>query len=192
MKNKKIIGICIIVLVILVGVIIGLIILQNSKKNSNNDDADAKKTVSEFLTAYHNKDEKAAQYLTTTFNDTKFAYKGFQGILAEKMTYKIIDSNVSKSDSTKTTIDVELNNVDVASILKKYEQSTETDSNKMLSQVENEINAKSAPMKIFKITVTVVDYPTGMKIVMSSDFSNALLGGYNEYISSIIQEDLSK
>ncbi|MCL2841860.1 MAG: hypothetical protein FWE28_00100 [Oscillospiraceae bacterium] len=181
MKSKKIILIAIAILVVICLVLAGFIL---SFRGSQRELSEAEQLVDNFLRAYHEKDPRAGMFLTTSvFDDSDMTYDGVQGHLAETLTHTIIGERVDENDPQTIWIDVEVDNIDLAEILRGIENIEETNPNRILDSIEEYVNSPNAPRRTFQASVIVRVYPVGMRIQMNAELSDALLGGFPSYIS---------
>jgi len=150
-----------------------------------NADSKAASVVSGFFDVYKEKDSAAGQYLASgALSATGISFDGIQGVLAERLTYKVTGSETDKNTDGQVLVDVKVTTVDVAKVLQSFEQTTETDPDKLLAEVMDAIEASDVPLATRDCQVVVASYPAGMRIVMTADLSNVLLGGFNEYLAS--------
>lgn len=152
------------------------------------DPAQCKEILSAFLDAYKNQDPAAAGFLLNGGSEG-LSYNGFQGLLASSFTYEI--GNVDMS-YTVPYVMVSITNVDFKQILETYLESLDTEaatsSDAIVQALEDLVNASDRPMRTFECAVPVyyLEEEEGMKIEMTEDLSNALTGGFAEFISNYL------
>ena len=153
-----------------------------------------------FLDAYQAKDPSANVFLING-GEESLTYNGFQGMLASSFTYEVGDVDMS---DTVPYVSVVITNTDFKAILENYLGSldsghttlADTDSKKEVSQdqiVEDLtalLEAESRPERTFTCLVPVyyLNEEDGLKIEMTQDLSNALTGGFAEFVSNYLWE----
>lgn len=152
----------------------------------NTTTEDAKKIVSEFLNAYRAKDGEVGDFLmVTSVSDTSFSYNGYQKLCAEKLDYRIIDAAKSISDTETVLVSVEVENYDLETILNMVEKKALTTDDEILEYFYSIVESINAPTKTYYCNIKCRKFPSGIKIMLDAELSNALLGGYSAYISSV-------
>lgn len=171
------------ILVILLACIIGGIIYFTQRDDDQFDYIEAKKVVSDFLEAYKTKDSSANTYISGTFADDEIVtYEGYQGCCAEKINYKIIDVSKGDSDSELITVTVEIQNLDLTTVLNKLNEKSFDNDEEIIEHFYSLIQSDDAPTYTYQCDIKCKQYPTGMKILFDAELSNALLGGYSAYV----------
>lgn len=145
----------------------------------------ARAVASDFLTAYQNRDASAGEYLAITgIGNSVIDFSGFQGMVAEKLTYRITGSEVSGEDEASVNITADITNLDLTAILTPLE-SSEEDPDQLLLRLYDVILSDDAPVRTYQCTFPVRQYPDRMLIILTPELSNALFGGLNEYLASL-------
>ena len=130
---------------------------------SSEEEKQSMDTVSAFLTAYQEQDPACGEYLVGNEEGEAVSVEGFQSVLASPLSVEI-DSVDSEEDGY--TVNVVITNVDFGAA---------------------RLCAEDAATRKFEVPVPVTQ---DQKIEMTSHLSNALLGGYTEYISNLTMEVL--
>lgn len=148
---------------------------------------DSETTVNEFLTGYQEKNVDITKYLADNLDETNFNYVGFQGLLAEKLTFFIKDV---KEDDKQSVVTVEITNIDFTKAFDKVKAKVNTSftTEDLLKKLTNELSSPSCDMRTFEVSIPLVKKDDEYKIRMTESLSNALLGGYNEYVNSLLEE----
>ena len=155
---------------------------------------ESRKAVSDFLDAYISLDEeKCAEHLYHPDMDILEEEQGFselQKSFAENISYKILGSS---KEEAYDVVKVRIENTDfqalVEEILKENRDITEDQFEEMV--MERVANSTGSVRK-YECTVNVYSADGEKKIEMTDSFSNALLGGFPEYIASVTREELQK
>ena len=159
------------------------IVTPNNQKDEMNKIAES--TVSEFLTAYQRKDSAAGKYMTiTSIGNHEIKYDGLQGMVAEKLTYNIVSSKRDIEENEIIYVTVDIKNLNLPEIFATIEMS-EDDPDQLLENLYELIKADNAPQKPYNCIIAVQQYPSGMRIELNAELSNALFGGFNEYLASL-------
>lgn len=179
-KAKNISLFCIIV--VLLACIIGGIIYFTQRDDDKINCTEAKTVVSDFLEAYKRKDSFANTYFSGTLsNNEMITYEGYQGYCAERISYKIIDTH--KNDSNTVTVTVEIENIDLATVLNNLTKTSFDNDEEIIDYFYSTIKSDDVPTKTYECNIKCKEYPTGMKILLDAELSNALLGGYSAYVA---------
>lgn len=179
MKSKKGILIAIAILVIICILLIGIMLLGTSQLS------EAEQFVNDFLTAYQEKDPTVGRFLSASvFGNSEMSFEGFQGYIAETLTFTITGERTDVSDPETIWVDVEIENIDVIEIFTELESSNELNPVRMQEQAIEMMNSPDAPRRVFQVSILVMDAQVGMFIQMNEELSDALLGGFPTYISS--------
>lgn len=170
---------------ILVTVIIALGIgrVLDNKRNET-----GKTTVEKFLTLYKNRNGEAGKLLFNNVVNSEITFKGFQGILAEKIEFKI--KRVKKEDKGYQ-VTTEISNIDFGKIFQKNIDEN-VNAEKISENVKKQMKAKDVPIRKFIVEIPVVEENGRDKVVLTPELSNALLGGYNEYLDGLMGDGQSE
>lgn len=153
---------------------------------SSEEKEQSKETVSAFLTAYQKQDPACGEFLVGNEEGEAVSFEGFQGVLATPLSFKI---NSVDSEKDGCTVNVVITNVDFGAVLESIESDSfePSSSEELLQELKNRLCAEDAVTREFEVPVSVTQ---DQKIEMTSHLSNALLGGYTEYISNLTMEVL--
>jgi len=178
MKSKKVILITIIILLI-ISIALTLFILSMPRTLTV-----AEQFVDDFLSSYQSKDPRTIEFLTiSAFDDSDMTFHGLQGYIADTLTYRIISERTDELDIDFIFVDVEIETVDVAEIIRRYiENTTETDPNRIQEKLNNLVNSPNAPRRTFQVPVIVQEFPIGMFVQMNEELSDALFGGFATFL----------
>lgn len=181
-KFKIVISVCCLV-IILAGIIGGVIYFI---QNNNSSVQEAKVVVADFLEAYKAKEPNAFKYLQYSVTDEDMKFEGFQGFLAEQIDFKIKDG---KATDNQVTITVDITNIDLKCVFEDViaQLPSNATEEEILQKLESELSKEDCAKKEFNCEVTLVNEDE-YKIIMTDTLSNALLGGYNEYLAEMIEE----
>lgn len=138
-----------------------------------------KDTVELFLTAYQKKDTKCGEYLSDNEGEETVKFQGIQGIMAESITFQT--ESVDMGDKVNT-VNVVIKNKDFSQVVEKIIQKKKDEilsSEDVKNIIIENLKQKDAPSRKFKVPIKL---DKEGKIHMTSELSNALLGGYPEYI----------
>lgn len=182
-KNKK-------SLIVLISIILVVLIASGGwltyyfvQKNINTT-TEATTAITSFFDAYCSKSGDANNYLTfTSMDNIPITYEGYQGYCAEKINYKIIDVSKIDSDSDLITVTVEIQNIDLNSVLNKLNEKTFDSDEEIIEHFYSLIQSDDVPTHIYQCDIKCKQYPTGMKILFDAELSNALLGGYSAFVA---------
>lgn len=152
--------------------------------NTRDEDMEIKKVTKDFLLGYQDLDEKIGQYLVGYDNDDIIKYNGFQAILARKMTFKI--GKIEYIDNTYL-VNLKINNVDFQVAFEEVLEELTIDDTEddVIKKLSDRLEADFAKRKEFELSIPVQQVNDTYKIVLTSELSNALLGGYNEYLTTL-------
>lgn len=145
-----------------------------------------KAEVEEFLTAYQSLDGDANQYLANKIE--KIEYNGIQGLLAEQITFSV--NNVKKYEDDSYIVTTQITNVDFKEAFETVTEDVneETPVEVIIEKLYEIVKSDSAPHRDFTIEIKLNKYGNEYKIELTEELSNALFGGYNEYLSELIGE----
>jgi len=184
MKSKRKMLIALVLLIISSLSLIGCTSREEDVEIDEDEVVNAEQFVSDFLTAYQEKDPNAGAFLTTSaFGESDMIFEGFQSYLAETLTYTIVGWRVDEHDPELIWVDTKIENVDFAEILLELEDTDETDSDLILEMVIELIRSPNAPRRVFEVSIIVIEFPTEMLIELDGELSDALLGGFPTFIA---------
>lgn len=151
--------------------------------SSNNEELEIVNNVQTFLESYQSLDGSIGEYLADHDKDT-LKFNGFQSILAQQMTFKI--GKVKCSDDGYL-VNVKINNVDFREVFEEIiEEYTVGDTEEdILKKLSNKLEDESAKRKHFDVEILIQQTGDTYEITLTPELSNALLGGYNEYLTSL-------
>ena len=165
------------------GLIIGGICLLMLCGGPSKTEKQCRENVEAFLQSYQSLDETCSEYLSKNENEEKTKFEGFQAFLAKQITYKINSVDVNEKNRT---VEVKITNIDFKKIIEEFINkktlniaSAEEFKNELIKKIQS----KDAPKRKFNIVIKLDD---DCKIIMTSELSNALLGGYTQYINELI------
>lgn len=144
--------------------------------------------LAQFLDDYHNKEPEANEFLINGGSE-EMSFDGFQGILAESFTYEIGSVDMSY---TVPYVSVKITNIDFKKILETYIESLgdkdAASADAVVNSLTDLLAASDRPMRTFECSVPVyyLDEEGGLKIEMTEELSNALTGGFAEFISEYL------
>ena len=153
---------------------------------SSEEKEQCKENVSAFLEAYQAKDATCGKYLSGSEEDTNVAFEGFQSVLADPITFEIKSVDVNKEYNV---VNVVITNVDFEAVFEGLvNEDLAVDSTENIAlELEKRLQADDAPMREFEVPVKLNEE---QKIEMTSELSNALLGGYTQYIYELTEGDM--
>lgn len=151
--------------------------------SSNNEEIKIVGNVQTFLEGYQSLDGSIGEYLADYDKDT-LKFTGFQSILAQQMTFKI--GKVERSDDGYL-VNVKISNVDFQAVFEEIiEEYTVDDTEEdILKKLSNKLEDESAKRKDFDVKILIQQTGDAYEIILTPELSNALLGGYNEYLTSL-------
>ena len=150
------------------------------------EEKQSRETVSAFLTAYQEQDPACGEYLVGNEEGEAVSFEGFQGVLASPLSFEI---NSVDSEAGGYTVNVVITNVDFGAALESMEADffEPFSREELLQELKKRLCAEDATTREFEVQVPVTQ---DQKIEMTSHLSNALMGGYTEYISNLTMEVL--
>jgi len=166
-------------------IILFVLLLVICLNGCSTEEKDASKTkVDEFLRLYQSLDSNAGACLANQIGYQTVQYEGMQAVLAKRITFET--GRVKKSDDyylVHTTI----KNVDFINVFETMQQelSADTSVDEILLQLQQRLEADDAVMREFSLEVPVQKNGDTYEIVMTGELSNALSGGYNEYLTQL-------
>ena len=151
--------------------------------SSNDEELEIKDTVQTFLEGYQSLDGSVGEYLAD-YNENILQFNGFQSILAQQMTFKI--GKVEYSDD-EYLVNVEISNVDFQAAFEEIidEYAVDDTEEDILKKLSNKLKDESAERKDFEVEILIQQTEDIYEITLTPELSNALLGGYNEYLTSL-------
>lgn len=158
---------------------IGLISTVLLSGCSSKEKEQCKEQVTGFLTAYQAQDSECGKYLAGSEGDGTINFEGFQGVLAESIIFEVESVEIEDEYHVVNTI---ITNVDFGTVVEELANSEELNmetKEDILLELENRLKAEDAPEREFEVPIRL---DKEMKVEMTSELSNALLGGYIEYI----------
>lgn len=172
---RKIVGTCIVL----------LLVCLFGFSGCHSEEADmSQKTVQQFLTLYQAQDSSAGAYIANRM-DEEMEFKGFQSVLADRLSFEI---QKSKKEDENYIVSVLIHNVDFQAAFEELSQEINVSSvteSEILEQLKAKLQSESAKMKEFEVEVPVRKDGEEYKLILTSELSNALFGGYNEYLTSL-------
>lgn len=150
---------------------------------SSKEERQCQEQVKAFLTAYQEQDTTCGKYLSGNEDNESVEFKGFQAILAEPVKFQIKSAEVNKDYNIVKVI---VTNVDFGKVFEELvndDLQVET-REAIVTELEKRLQAEDAPMREFEISVKL---DKNQKIEMTSELSNALLGGYTQYIYELTE-----
>ena len=140
--------------------------------------------VKAFLMAYQKKDVTCGKYLAGNKEDETVQFRGFQAILAESIEFKI---ESAKKHEDYNIVNVVITNVDFGRVydglVSNGDLQVDTTED-IIIELEKRLQKEDAPMREFEVEI-IMDKEE--KIEMTSELSNALLGGYTQYIYELME-----
>ncbi len=146
-----------------------------------------KEQVTAFLSSYQAKDKTSGKYLSDNKEGEVMVFEGFQAILAEPIKFEIKSVEVNKDYNI---VNVVITNVDFGVVFEGLVNSDDLHidtTEEIMDELEKRLQAKDAPMHEYEIAVKL---DKEQKIEMTSELSNALLGGYTQYIYELTEGGL--
>lgn len=145
-----------------------------------------KARVEEFLTAYQSLDRDANQYLANKIEEIE--YNGIQALLAEQITFSV--NNIKKYENGSYVVTTQITNIDFKEAFETATKDVneETSADVIIEKVYEIVKSDSAPYRDFTVEIKLNKYGSEYKIELTAELSNALFGGYNEYLSELIGE----
>lgn len=179
--NKKtliVVGICCIVVLS-----VGLFCLF---QRNNRYIKETEVVITEFLQSYKAKQPDTFKYLQYPVAEVNMQFEGFQGILAEQIDFEI--ENVRKEHG-QIVASVEITNIDLKEVFINTindlpEDVTQDD---ILKELETRMQKGDCATKKFDCEIIVIN-DNGYKVIITDTLSNALLGGYNEYLAEMVEK----
>lgn len=141
-----------------------------------------KSVVEDFLTAYQKLDSTAGEYLANRTEEIQVL--GVQALLAEQMSFSVEKAEKGDNGYLVTT---QISTVDFKETFESVVASVdETTSEKVIvDKLYDAIGSESPQIRTFAVEIPVQKYDEDYKIELTAELSNALFGGYNEYLSEL-------
>ncbi len=179
-SNKKALKIAALVTAIcaVVAIVIVLIVIFIPNKKSPLCEQ-AEELTAKFFDAYISEEETAIDYLSVSFMEEGNEYGEYQSACAKKLTYKIIESTEIDEKTCKVTLEVK--NISIVKVLEELEKADLTDEEEIIDEFNDLIEDAEADT-VYKFDVLCKEYPTGMKILLNEQMSDAMLGGLSSYV----------
>jgi len=191
MRIKKLIILLISILCILAIGITTILIVYNS--GDNKEKIIVKGVVTDYLTKYKNLDGSCLQYLAMNITGSDMEFKGMQELFAKQLEFKI--KSVKKTEDYYT-VKTEIENVDYGNVMYKlkneYADSTTITGEKLTALIMSELAKSDVAKRNFSCDIIVSRYGNEYRIQMTPDLSNAILGGFNEFLENEIEERLQQ
>lgn len=138
--------------------------------------------VEDFLTAYQMLDSNAGNYLANRTEGIRF--NGLQAQLAEQMTFSVEKAKKKDEGYLVTT---QISTVDFKETFESVATSIDKTASEeeILDKLYDAIGAETPQIKTFSVEIPVQKYGKDYKIELTPELSNALFGGFNEYLSEL-------
>lgn len=151
---------------------------------------EAKKVVAEFLEAYQRADEQTCGYLLyNNFLDAPLEFSDTEKALAVGVLGEV---GKCRWEADAACVTAEVENIDFQqafeALLAVQEEVTEDELNRYILQVQEE----KAYRRTYQCQVFVYKAGGEWKISMAEELSNALHGGLNEYVDSVINGEVNE
>lgn len=148
------------------------------------EEKQCKEQVTKFLTAYQAQDVTCGEYLSGNEDDIPVQFEGFQSVLAKPIKFKIKSVEANKD---YWIVDTVITNVDFGKVFEKLVnredlQIDTTDG--IIAELKKQLQAEDAPKRNFEVQIKL---DKEQKIEMTGELSNALLGGYTQYIYELTE-----
>lgn len=149
------------------------------------EEKDASKTkVDEFLRLYQSLDSNAGACLANQIGDQTVQYEGMQAVLAKRIIY---ETGKVKKKGGYYEVQTTIQNVDFATAFEALQQELNADASvdEILLQLQKKLEADEAVMREFLLEIPVQRNGDNYEIILTDELSNALFGGYNEYLTQL-------
>lgn len=149
---------------------------------SSEDNEKCKSVVEDFLTAYQMLDGSAGDYLANRTEEIQF--NGVQAQLAEQMTFSV---ETVKKENEKYVVTAQISTVDFKGTFESVATSIDetTSEDEILEKLYDAISSETPQIKTFSVEIPVQKYGEDYRIELTPELSNALFGGFNEYLSEL-------
>ena len=185
-KDNIVLKVIVVLVFVLILSVIGGNIAKSRKKARRIEYV--KSYANDFLTAYHEKKEDLADYFQ--YSDP-IEFSDLNGLFADNFSFTITDV---KEKESEYIVSVLAKNIDVGRVFDKLIEAneryeTETD---ILNAIEYEVNSNQENFKDYLCEFYVVADESGLRIVMTEQLSNAMYGGFNEYLDKLIESQFEE
>lgn len=149
---------------------------------SSKDAETCESVVEDFLTAYQMLDSSAGNYLANRTEEIRF--NGVQAQLAEQMTFSV---EKAKKKDEGYLVATQISTVDFKEVFESVAASVDetVSEEEILDKLYSAIGSESPQIKTFSVEIPVQKYGKDYKIELTPELSNALFGGFNEYLSEL-------
>lgn len=140
--------------------------------------------VKAFLMAYQEQDINCGKYLAGNQEVETVQFEGFQAILAESIKFEIESVEVNEDYDI---VNVVITNVDFGRVYDGLVSSEDLQidtTGDIIFELEKRLREKDVPKREFEVSIKM---DKEQKIEMTSELSNALLGGYTQYIYELTE-----
>lgn len=146
----------------------------------------AENAADQFMQAYIQQDGAGCEQLLLNGGSEPLEFSDAQTVLSQTITYKILGSEQVDDDAVAVSLEIE--NVDFSEIMEGITANLQGElaENDIVTAIEEAAN-QAENRKVYPCEVLVY-CGEEEKIVITSNFSNALLGGFNEYLTSLLSE----
>lgn len=138
--------------------------------------------VEDFLTAYQSLDNSAGEYLANWTEEVQF--NGVQALLAKQMTFSVEKAKMKDGGYLVMT---EISTIDFKATFESVATSVNEAASEetILDKLYDALESESPQIRTFSVNIPVQKYDEEYKVELTSELSNALFGGYNEYLSEL-------
>ena len=161
--------------------------IENIEEMSNSieEENGTKNVVEKFLTLYQALDSSAGEYLADRPEGTEIQFNGIQALLAKRMTFSVENS---KMEGNEYLVSTQIKTVDFKVAFETVTNVVNEDTSEdiILEKLYDIVNSESSQTRNFSVIIPVQKYGEEYKIKLTPELSNALFGGYNEYLSEMI------
>lgn len=145
-----------------------------------------KEKVDAFLSAYQSQESSCGQYLVSNDDENQIEFDGYQAILADSLTYEIGSVDLGKDYDV---VNIVIDNIDFGKVCESIVNNNADDfetSDEVTKVLLDVLQSDGVPMRKYEVAVKLVE---DHKIQMNNELSNALLGGYPQYIYELTTGD---
>lgn len=141
-------------------------------------------TAEQFLTAYREQDgEVCGKLLYNNPSGERVSFSKIQALLGENISFEIEEV---KWKEEYWECDASIRNTDFA---KEMETLLAGKTDISMTDIENALAERKEDEKVYKCKIIIRETDEGNKIVMTPELSNALFGGFNEYMETVRSEE---
>lgn len=185
-KDNRVLKVIAVLVFVLILSVIGGNIVKSRKKARRIEYV--RRYANDFLTAYHEKKEDLADYFQ--YSDP-IEFSDLNELFADNFSFTITDV---KEKESEYIVSVQAKNIDVGRVFDKLIETnegfeTETD---ILNAIEYEVNSNRGNFKDYPCEFYVVANGSSLQIVMTEELSNAMYGGFNEYLDKLIESQFEE